>query len=50
MYLGENNVYGWAISQKLPVDGLKWKKMHLNLIKSLYTNMIKTVIRPVFLN
>ena len=33
MYLGENNVYGWAISQKLPVDGFKWKKIHLNLIK-----------------
>ena len=26
MYLDANNLYGWAISQKLPVDGFKWKK------------------------
>ena len=25
-YLDANNLYGWAMSQKLPVDGLKWKK------------------------
>ena len=23
-YLGENNLYGWAMSQKLPVNGFKW--------------------------
>ena len=34
MYLDANNIYRWAKSQKLPVDRLKWKKMHLNLIKS----------------
>ena len=26
MYLEANNLYGWAMSQKLPVDGFKWKK------------------------
>ena len=25
-YLDANNLYGWAMSQKLPVDGLKWKQ------------------------
>ena len=26
MYLGANNLYGWAMSQKLPVNGFKWVK------------------------
>ena len=26
MYLDTNNLYGWAISQKYPVDGFKWKE------------------------
>ena len=25
-YLDTNNLYGWAISQKLPVNGFKWAK------------------------
>ena len=29
-YLDANNLYGWAMSQKLPVDGFKWKK---NILK-----------------
>ena len=29
-YLDANNLYGWAISQKLPVDSFKWKK---NILK-----------------
>ena len=24
LYLDANNLYGWAMSQKLPVNGLKW--------------------------
>ena len=32
-YLDANNLYGWAISQKLPLDGFKWKKVYLSLIK-----------------
>ena len=24
--LDASNLYGWAMSKKLPVDGLKWKK------------------------
>ena len=26
MYFDANNLYGWAVSQKLPVDGFKWKE------------------------
>ena len=26
MYLNANNLHGWAMSQKLPVDGFKWIK------------------------
>ena len=25
-YLDANNLYGWAVSQKLPADGFKWEK------------------------
>ena len=35
MYLDANNLHGWAMSQKLPVDGFKWKKKLLNLMKTL---------------
>ena len=32
IYLDANNLYGWAMSQKLPVNGLNGKKIYLNLI------------------
>ena len=34
-YVDANNFYGWAISQKLPVDGFKWKKICQDLMKIL---------------
>ena len=34
MYLDKNNLYGWEMSQKLPVNCFKWKKILLNLIKT----------------
>ena len=29
-YLDPNNLYGWAISQKLPVNGFKWVNNEMN--------------------
>ena len=26
-YLVANTLHGWALSQKLPADGFKWKKI-----------------------
>ena len=50
MYLDANNLYGWAISQKLPVNGFKWVlKSYLNLMSASKKAMIKIVIRDIFL-
>ena len=35
MYLDANNLYGWAMPQKFPVNSFKWKKVCQNLMKSL---------------
>ena len=43
MYLDANNLYGWAMSQKLQVKSFKWKKICQNLMESLQKGMIKIV-------
>ena len=37
-YLDGNSLYGWAISQKLPVDDFKWKRTMLKFIKDFVKN------------
>ena len=32
MYLDGNNLYGWEMSQKFPLNGFKWKKKFIDLI------------------
>ena len=34
MYLDASSLYGWAMSQKLAVNGFKWGKRYLNLTKT----------------
>ena len=42
-YLDANSLYGWAMSQKLPVNGFKWVNNEINEIT------MKTVIKVIFL-
>ena len=37
-YLDANNLYDWAKSQKLPVDGFKWKKDMLKFTEEFIKN------------
>ena len=38
MYLDANNMYGWAMFQKLPVDGFKWIKKLFEFNKGFIKN------------
>ena len=48
-FLDANNLYDWAMSQKLPVDGFKWVKKLSKFNENFIKNMMKTAIRDIFL-
>ena len=47
--LDANNLYGWEMSQKLLVDGFKWKKNMLKFNEEFIKTMMKIVIKDIFL-
>ena len=46
-YLDANNLYGWAMSQKLPVNGFKWVNNEIN--EEFIKITMKIVIKVIFL-
>ena len=48
-YLDANNLYGWEMSQKLPVDGFKWKMNLLEFNEDFIKTMMKIVIKDIYL-
>ena len=49
LYVDENNLYGWVMSQKLPVNGFKWVEDLSQFNEHFIKNMMKIVIRDIFL-
>ena len=48
-YLGANNLYGWAMSPNLPVNGFKWVKNLSQVNGSFIKITVKAVIKDIFL-
>ena len=49
MYLDANILYGWGMSQKLPVNGFKWAKKLSKFDERFIKIMMKIVIKDIFL-
>ena len=48
-YLVANNLYGWAMSQKLPVNGFKWVNDVSEINEEFKKIMMKITIKDIFL-
>ena len=44
-----NNLYGWAVSQNLPLYGFNWVEIILNLKKISWKRTMEIVIKDIFL-
>ena len=49
IYLDVNNFYGWAMSQKLPVNGFKWVKDLSKFDELFIKNYGQNSIKDIFL-
>ena len=48
-YWNINNLYGWVMSQKLPVNNFEWIEDTYSLIKVSQKTIMKKVIMDIFL-
>ena len=49
LYLDANNLYGWAMSQKFPVNGFKWVKNVSKIDEDFIKTMMKIAIKDIYL-
>ena len=49
MYLDANNLYGWAMSKKLPVNGFKWENDLSRFNENFIKIIMKIVMQDIFL-
>ena len=47
-YCDVNDLYGWEMSQKLPVNNFEWTEKILNLTKTSQKNIKKKVMKEIF--